>query len=224
MSTLTVAQELQLVAQAKKGDREAFGELVRSMEARVFRMAMQILRNQEEAEDAMQDGLLKAYEKLGSFTGMSRFSTWATRIVINECLMRLRSRGGYTFTSIDEPLGEEETGAGLDLRDWEENPEQRYSRQQLREILNEALAGLGEEYRVVVVLRDVEGLTNEEAAEELGITISAVKSRLLRGRLALRQRLTRHFMRKSRSDAKAKLSIEHLFASLVPLSPLQAAE
>ena len=97
---------------------------------------------------------------------------------------------------------------------------ERFSRQQLREILNEALDGLSEEYRVAVVLRDVEGFSNEEAAEELGISVSEVKSRLLRGRLALRQRLTRHFLRKNRAAAKSAsaFSLENVFASLVPLA------
>jgi len=215
MNALTVAQENKLVQQAKKGSHAAFSELVRSMEARVFRVAVQILRNQQEAEDAMQDGLLKAYEKLSTFTGLSRFSTWATRIVINECLMRLRSQHQHAFTSIDEPVSDE-AETGMDLRSWEANPEERYSRQQLRDILNEALEGLSEEYRVVVVLRDVEGLTNEEAAEELGVSVSAVKSRLLRGRLALRQRLPRHFLRRQR-DSKQPFSLQNMFASLVPL-------
>jgi len=215
MNALTVTQENKLVQQAKKGDRQAFTELVRSMEARVYRVALQILRNQQEAEDAMQDGLLKAYEKLGTFTGLSRFSTWATRIVINECLMRLRSNSHHAFTSIDAPVSEE-SEAGMDLRSWDANPEERFSQQQLREVLNQALEGLSEEYRVVVVLRDVEGLSNEETAEELGISVSAVKSRLLRGRLALRQRLTRHFLRRQR-DTQQTFSMQNIFASLVPL-------
>lgn len=216
MNAMTQAQENMLIQKARKGSREAFSELVTSVEARVYRVALQILRNQQDAEDALQDGLLKAYQKLGSFNGASRFSTWATRIVINECLMRLRSQNGHAFTSIDEPINDE-TGAGMDLRAWDESPEERFSRQQLREILNQALEGLAEEYRVVVVLRDVEGLSNEEVAEELGISVSAVKSRLLRGRLALRQRLTRHFMRRQR-DNKQPLALQNIFASLVPLA------
>ena len=108
----------------------------------------------------------------------------------------------------------------MDLRDWDDNPEQRYSQQQLRGILNDALAGLAEDYRVVVVLRDVEGLSNEETAAELGITITAVKSRLLRGRLALRQRLSRHFLRRARTVKQKQhaFSPELIFTSLVPLA------
>ncbi len=215
MSIMTQAQENNLIHRAKKGSREAFAELVQHVEARVYRVALQILRNQQDAEDAMQDGLLKAYEKLGSFNGASRFSTWATRIVINECLMRLRSRHNHSLTSIDEPVNDE-TEMGMDLRAWNENPEERFSRQQLQEILNQALDGLAEEYRMVVMLRDIEGLSSEEAAAELGISVAAVKSRLLRGRLALRQRLTRHFMRRQR-EIKQPFSLGNIFASLVPL-------
>jgi RNA polymerase sigma-70 factor (ECF subfamily) len=222
MNALTAAQETQLVRMAQQGDRQAFSELISAMEARIFRVALQICRNQEEAEDAMQDGLLKAYQKLATFNGASRFSTWATRIVINECLMRLRSAGQRFFTSIDEPKNDD-GDLVLELCAWEENPEQRISRQQLRSLLDEALRGLDEDYRVVVLLRDVEGLTNEETAQELGISVAAVKSRLLRGRLALRQRLTRTFMRKSRASAPgAAFDMQHLFATLLPLAPAAA--
>ena len=218
MNALTTTQEAQLVKRAQAGDQQAFSELVSASEARIYRVALQILRNEHEAEDAMQDGMLKAYEKLATFNGGSRFSTWVTRIVINECLMRLRSRNQHSFTSVDEP--EEDGAPAMDLRDWDEDPEQRYSRQQLREILNEALAGLAEDYRVVVVLRDVEGLSNEETAQQLGISITAVKSRLLRGRMALRQRLSRHFLRRARTVAQKQqaISLNAIFASLVPLA------
>jgi RNA polymerase sigma-70 factor (ECF subfamily) len=144
----------------------------------------------------LQDAFLKAYEHLDRFEGHSKFYTWLVRIAVNEALMKLRKRKGDRTVSLDEPM---ETGEETVMREiavWEDNPEQRYSREEMQTILDEAVASLKPDFRTVFTLRDIEELSTEETAEALGISVPAVKSRLLRARLALRERLTRQFRRK----------------------------
>jgi RNA polymerase sigma-70 factor, ECF subfamily len=197
-STIAAAQpdESLLVQRAKAGDPEAFTELVERYQRKIFRLAKNITRNDEDAEDVLQEAFLKAYEHLGSFEGNSKFYTWIVRIAVNEALMKLRKRKGDKEVSLDEPvdLGEEEVKREVAV--WEDNPEQRYGRDEMQHILNEAVEGLKEDFRTVFVLRDIEELSTEETAESLGISVPAVKSRLLRARLALREKLTRKFKRK----------------------------
>jgi RNA polymerase sigma-70 factor, ECF subfamily len=181
-----------LVAAAKRGDAQAFEELVNRYEGKIFRLTMNITRNREDAEDAMQDAFLKSYSHLQDFQEDSRFYTWLVRIAANEALMRLRKRRGNVF-SLDEPVeGEEDLMPG-ELEDWGPSPEQRFAQTEMHEILSEGIDELKPDFRVVFVLRDVEGLSTEEAAQVLGISVPAIKSRLLRARLKLRQRLHRHF-------------------------------
>src|SRR6266567_7152534 len=185
-----------LVARAQAGDQDAFSALVAEYSRKIYRLAKNITRNDEDAEDVLQEAFLKAYEHLDSFEGNSKFYTWIVRIAVNEALMKLRKRRGDKEVSLDEPvdLGEEEVKREVAV--WEDNPEQRYSREEMQQILNEAVDGLKEDFRTVFVLRDIEELSTEETAEALKISIPAVKSRLLRARLALRERLTRQFKRK----------------------------
>lgn len=193
-----------LVEKAKAGDQQAFTDLVSRYKRKIYRLAKNITRNDEDAEDVLQDAFLKAYEHLDTFEGNSRFYTWIVRIAVNEALMKLRKRRGDREVSLDEPvaLGEEEVKREIAV--WEDNPEQRYSREEMQQILNEAVDGLKEDFRTVFVLRDIEELSTEETAEALNISIPAVKSRLLRARLALREKLTRRFKRKG-EDAFAYL-------------------
>jgi RNA polymerase sigma-70 factor (ECF subfamily) len=181
-----------LVAAAKRGDAQAFEELVNRYEAKIFRLTMNITRNHEDAEDAMQDAFLKSYSHLKDFQEDSRFYTWLVRIAANEALMRLRKRRGNHF-SIDEPVEGEEDLIPRELQDWGPSPEQRFAQTEMHEILSDAIDKLEPDFRVVFVLRDVEELSTEETAQALGISVPAVKSRLLRARLKLRQKLDRHF-------------------------------
>ncbi len=198
-STTAPSEELLLVQKAQAGDAEAFTELVNRYQRKVYRLAKNITRNDEDAEDVLQEAFLKAYEHLGSFEGNSKFYTWIVRIAVNEALMKLRKRRGDKEVSLDEPvdLGEEEVKREIAV--WEDNPEQRYTREEIGQILNEAVETLKEDFRTVFVLRDIEELSTEETAEALGISVPAVKSRLLRARLALREKLTRKFKRKDDS-------------------------
>ena len=183
-----------LVAAAKRGDVHAFEELVNRYEAKIFRLTMNITRNREDAEDAMQDAFLKSYAHLKDFQEDSRFYTWLVRIAANEALMRLRKRRPNQF-SFDEPVEGEEDLMPRELQDWGPSPEQRFAQTEMHEILSEVIDKLEPDFRVVFVLRDVEELSTEETAKVLGISVPAVKSRLLRARLKLRQRLDRYFRR-----------------------------
>lgn len=189
-----------LVNAARKGDIGAFEELVRRYDRNVFRIAQHITQNREDAEDVVQDAFLKAYQNLGQFQGQSKFYTWLVRIAVNEALMRLRRRRPERMVSLDEDVKTEEDSMPREIADWTPNPEQQYNQAELKDILSRTIQGLPTSFRTVFVLRDVEGLSTEETAEALGLSIPAVKSRLLRARLQLRERLTKYFRKKRDGD------------------------
>lgn len=180
-----------LVAAAKSGDAAAFEELVSRYESKIFRLTMNITRNREDAEDATQDAFLKSYSHLKTFQGDSRFYTWLVRIAANEALMRLRKRRPNQF-SLDEPI-EGDDLMPRELQDWGPSPEQRFAQTEMRQILSGVIDELEPDYRTVFVLRDIEELSTEDTASTLGISVPAVKSRLLRARLKLREKLDRYF-------------------------------
>jgi RNA polymerase sigma-70 factor (ECF subfamily) len=188
--------ESTLVAQAREGDKIAFGELVRRYEGKIFRLAQHITQNREDAEDVLQETFLKAYEHLDQFQGNSKFYTWVVRIAVNQSLMKLRRRKTDRSVSLDETIDTGEDTIVREIAAWGEDPEERFSREELGEILDSAVKGLETPYRSVFVLRDIEELSTEETANALWLSIPAVKSRLLRARLQLREKLTRQFKRK----------------------------
>src|SRR5260370_25316630 len=194
-----VSDELALVASAKAGDVSAFEELVRRYDRNVFRIAQHITQNREDAEDVVQDDFLKAYTNLGQFQGQSKFYTWLVRIAVNEALMKLRRRRPGVV-SLDEEVKTEDDSLPREVADWSPNPEQQYNQAELKEILSKTVQGLPPSFRTVFVLRDVEGLSTEETAEALELSIPAVKSRLLRARLQLRERLNRFFQKRVSGD------------------------
>jgi RNA polymerase sigma-70 factor, ECF subfamily len=196
-----VSEELALVRAAKAGDDSAFEELVRRYDRNVFRIAQHITQNREDAEDVVQDAFLKAYQNLGQFQGQSKFYTWLVRIAVNEALMRLRRRRPERMVSLDEDVKTEDDSVPREVADWSPNPEQQYSQAELKDILTRTIQGLPPSFRTVFVLRDVEGLSTEEAAEALDLSIPAVKSRLLRARLQLRERLSRYFQKRNGGDS-----------------------
>ncbi len=202
MATIQVTEgseqhpDVALVASAVAGDVHAFETLIRKYDRQIFRIAQHITQNREDAEDVVQDAFLKAYEKLDQFQGNSKFYTWLVRIAVNESLMRLRKRRTGKMVSIDEDIETDEGSVPRDLADWSPNPEQNYSQAELAKILRKTIQGLPPGFRVVFVLRDVDGLSTEETAEMLGLSVPAVKSRLLRARLQLRERLSRYFRSK----------------------------
>jgi RNA polymerase sigma-70 factor (ECF subfamily) len=195
-----VSDELALVQSAKAGDVSAFEELVKRYDRNVFRIAQHITQNREDAEDVVQDAFLKAYSNLAQFQGQSKFYTWLVRIAVNEALMKLRRRRPERMVSLDEDVKTEDDSLPREVADWSPNPEQQYTQAELRDILTKTIQGLPATFRTVFVLRDVEGLSTEETAEALELSVPAVKSRLLRARLQLRERLNRYFQRHESGD------------------------
>jgi RNA polymerase sigma-70 factor (ECF subfamily) len=188
--------ETTLVAQSREGDTAAFGELVRRYEGKIFRLAQHVTQNREDAEDVLQETFMKAYEHLDQFQGNSKFYTWIVRIAVNQALMKLRRRKTDKSVSLDETIDTGEDTMVREIAAWDEDPEQRFSRDELGGILDTAVESLDPPYRSVFVLRDIDELSTEETADALGLSVPAVKSRLLRARLQLREKLTRYFKRK----------------------------
>ena len=196
--------EATLVVQARDGDDKAFAELVRRYEGKIFRLAQHVTQNREDAEDVLQETFMKAYEHLDQFKGDSKFYTWIVRIAVNQALMKLRRRKTDKSVSLDETIDTGEDTLVREIAAWDEDPEQRFSRDELGTILDSAIHSLEPPYRSVFVLRDIEELSTEETADALNLSVPAVKSRLLRARLQLREKLTRYFKRKG-DDAFAYL-------------------
>jgi RNA polymerase sigma-70 factor, ECF subfamily len=186
--------ESTLVAEAQAGNAGAFTTLVKQYDRYIYRLALNITGNQQDAEDVLQEALLKAYTKLGQFHGESRFYTWLVRIAVNEALMKLRKRASEKNVSLDEPVGGDDQKLVLrEIEDWADNPEQRYAKVELQKILNETVSKLEPQFRTVFVLRDIENFSTEETAQMMGLSVPAVKSRLLRARLKARELLSEYF-------------------------------
>ncbi len=173
----------------RDGETDLFYELVRPYERRVYSAAFVILRNAADAEDAAQEAILKAFKHIRQFRQEARFSTWLIQIAVNEARMRRRKN----HADLIEPIADRPDEVGnyipRDFADWREIPSETLERKEIREKLAEALASLGEIYREVFVLRDMQHLSIEETAEALGISTASVKTRLLRARLMLRDLL-----------------------------------
>ncbi len=192
--TQGVCDEHSLVAKAKSGHDDAFGELYKRHRRKAYCTALRILRNQQDAEDAVQRAFQRALVKLQRFREDSTFSTWLTRIVINEALMLLRQR------RVREPLHENGVVAaqgddGVELADGRPTPEEILCESERRATLRQAIAELRENLRVVVLHRELQGLTSAETARRLGLTVSAVKARTCHARRFLRKHLERKLKR-----------------------------
>jgi RNA polymerase sigma-70 factor, ECF subfamily len=189
-----IDDELQLVTAARAGDISAFENLVNRYERKIFRLGMNITGNREDAEDVMQEAFLKAYQHLPEFEGNSRFYTWLVRIAVNQALMKLRKRRPNQV-SLDEEIETGDDSFFRDVEDWGPSPAERFEQTQLHDILNSAISELDPSFRIVFQLRDIEEMSTEETADVLHLSVPAVKSRLLRARLKLRQKLNRYFRR-----------------------------
>ena len=193
--------DVALVEAAREGDMNAFEELVHRHGRRVYRTLAAILGDPEEARDAMQDTFLKAFNCLSSFEGRSKFATWLLTVAANGGLQRLRER--KPMESLDAAASE----SGEDFRPrqvqaWTDNPEQKYAKLEMQRIVEQEVRKLPAKYRVVVVLRDIEQISTEEAASVLGLGVPALKARLLRARLMLREALTPHFSEPAAAGAR----------------------
>lgn len=179
-----------LVARAQAGSRSAFGELYERHRTRIYHAAFRILRNAQDAEDAVQRSFQRAFTNLGKFRGDSAFATWMTRIAINEALMMLRQRRSETRVVQNSSDGEYESSA-VDLTDEGPTPEEVLFANERRDIVSQAIACLRESLRTVVVLRELQGLTVRETARHLGLSVAAVKARVFHAKRCLHQHLER---------------------------------
>jgi RNA polymerase sigma-70 factor (ECF subfamily) len=195
VAAATEWNEEKLIRAGQRGDRQAVETLFRRYERQLFRTALRILGNAEDAEDALQDGLLSAFRNFRRFEGRSQFSTWLTRIVINAALMRRRSAKARPAVSLDETPREEELPASERFADDGPNPEQVFAGTELREMISANLEELSPLLRTAFLLREVEGYSTGEAAKKLGVTENTLKARLWRARHQLAERLGRRLRR-----------------------------
>ncbi|HEX9253095.1 MAG TPA: sigma-70 family RNA polymerase sigma factor [Ignavibacteriaceae bacterium] len=185
-------EESKLVELAKSGDRQALAQLVKNNEQTVYNFSFKICRDRDKAEHTMQETFLSMIKSLHQFDGNSKLSTWLYRIVSNHCLMLARKDKSKTFVSIDN---DDELYEDKYTADWSNIPNQNIENVELKKILDESIDKLSPEYRIVFLLRDVEGLSTEETAELTDLSIPAVKSRLHRARAFLRKELNEAFSR-----------------------------
>ena len=185
-------EESKLVELAKSGDRQALAQLVKNNEQTVYNFSFKICRNRDKAEHIMQETFFSMIKSLHQFDGNSKISTWLYKIVSNHCLMLARKDKSKTFVSIDN---DDELYEDKYTADWSNIPNQNIENTELRKILDESIDKLSPEYRIVFLLRDVEGLSTEETAELTELTVPAVKSRLHRARAFLRKELNEAFSR-----------------------------
>ncbi len=181
----------ELVRLSQNGREDAFAELMRRNASSAFKLALSILKERQEAEDEVQNAFWKAFQHIGQFQLDSKFSTWMTRIVVNQCLMRLRQTRRVRFLFLDDTLIGEERGT-LELVDGGRGPESEVGSKEIRGLLQKEIRRIPPLLRNVFVLRDVNELPMPEVAKKLGISVAAAKSRLLRARLELRTRLEKH--------------------------------
>jgi RNA polymerase sigma-70 factor (ECF subfamily) len=179
----------ELVAMAKAGDKDAFGLLVERHESKVYGLCLKMLGNPEDAEDVLQEVFIKAFQALPGFREEARFSTWLYRIAHNACLMRIRKKKLETV-SLDRPLDVEEGNIQRDVTDWSTDPRADVMSEELSSVLTQHINELSPDNRIVFVLRDIHGLSTDDTASVLGLSVPAVKSRLHRARLYLRERLS----------------------------------
>jgi len=191
----TEVSAAELVRLAKAGDLTAFEELVSRHERQVYSLALRMLQNTHDAEDVTQQALVSAIQHLNGFRGDASFATWLNRIATFAALKVIRKRKGLDTISLEEATEPQEDHDSIPhpeyIADWRQSPEQLVERNEIRQLLDAALAQLDEKYRLVFLLRDVEGLSVKETAEALGLGEGNVKMRLLRARLQLREQLTR---------------------------------
>ena len=180
-----------LVKRAQQGDTAAFDELVRRYTSIVYRVLYKILRHEEDTQDALQDTFVSAYRALPRFRQDARFSTWIYRIATNAALMKARARKN-NLVSLDHPTEDPDAQSAWELPDWSATPDEEIMTGETRRIMEDAIQALPPEQRAAFVLHDIQDLSSAETAQAMGITVSAVNSRLHRARVFLRDRIGRH--------------------------------
>jgi RNA polymerase sigma-70 factor (ECF subfamily) len=185
-----------LVERVRAGDKSAFEVLMHRYEDKVFRLAVGMMKNREDALDAVQDAFLNVYRKIDTFRGESAFSTWLYKISLNSVYMKLRSRSRHELTEplevLEKILDPAKTRILMPPAGWSARADNELLRKELSLKLRDAVEALPEEYRAIFTLREVEELSNQEVADILGLSLAATKTRLHRARLFLRQRLSKY--------------------------------
>jgi RNA polymerase sigma-70 factor (ECF subfamily) len=196
--------DLDLVHASKHGDVAAFEQLVKRYDRKLLRIAQGITHNREDSQDAVQEAFFKAFQNLSQFREDSQFSTWLIRITVNQSLMKLRKQRTIKEVSLDEDFQSDGNVLPMEVIDWAPNPEQLYWSSELGDILVNTLKELRPILRAVFILRDIEGLTTERTAEVLNLSHAAIKARLWRARLQLREHLNMYFGKQT-AFARAQL-------------------
>ena len=204
--TTVASDDLHLVHASKNGDVAAFELLVKRYDRKLFRIAQHVTHNREDAQDVVQEAFLKAFQHLGGFREDSKFSTWLIRITLNQSLMKLREQRCSREVPLDEDFQADGEMLPMEIADWAPDPEHLYRTSELQDILIKELRELRPILRAVFVLRDIEGLSIAQTAEALNLSYSAVKARLWRGRLQLRERLNKYFKKETESARMALCS------------------
>ena len=188
------SEDILLLERIKKGDSEAFETLVEKYETKVFHLAMRFTRNEEDAEEVLQDVFTTLHRKLDLFQGKSAFSSWLYRIVVNAAFMKLRKRRQTPTVHLEDlaPLTKQQVLDGD--HNFENQIDKHAQNQELQDVMRSAIDRLPDQYRAVFILRDVNGFSNQEASEVLGLSVPAIKSRLHRSRLMLRKKLQRYYL------------------------------
>src|SRR3989442_8956531 len=187
------SDDLDLAHATQNGDVSAFEQLVGRYDRKLLRIAQHVTHNAEDSQDAVQEAFFKAFQHLGEFREDSQFSTWLIRITVNQALMKLRKRRTTKEVSLDEDFQADQDMLPREVADWAPNPEELYRASELRDILIKTLKELRPILRTVFVLRDIEGLSIDQTAEVLNLSLAAVKARLWRARLQLRELLNEYF-------------------------------
>jgi len=191
--SITLETDKSLVQRSKAGDFQAFDVLTSRYGGRIYNLIRRMLGDPEEAKDVLQETFLNALRNLKNLRNGKNFAPWIFRIATNQSLMKLRQKKGYPVKSLDEPLIDGEEELPRELTDSSLDPAEVFAHRELKTIIDEAINSLPELYRAVLLLKDVEGFTSREVAKMLNLSTAAVKSRLLRGRLAVRRKLAEFF-------------------------------
>jgi RNA polymerase sigma-70 factor, ECF subfamily len=197
-TTQALTADAALIERIRAGETDLFLQLIQPYEKSIYLLAYSVLKNEADAEDAAQETVLKAFKYLQQLSSGEKFKSWVLQIAMNEARIRRRKDRKYLFESIEEGFEQEETGEFMpqQLADWREIPSEALERKEVREQLNKALYELPDKYSQIFLLRDVQQLEEDEAAEVLGISRSAAKARLHRARLQLREKLTPMFKKR----------------------------
>lgn len=212
MAKKKLSEDLMLIQKIRKGDQIAFEQLIEKYETKVFHLAMRFTKNEEDAEEVLQDVFMTLHRKLELFQGKSAFSSWLYRIVVNAAFMKLRKRRQQPAVLLED-LAPHTREKALDGECYQENHVEKFTQnEEIKSVLLSAVNRLPEQYRSVFVMRDVNGFSNQETSEVLGLSVPAIKSRLHRSRLMLRKKLIRYYLEFTGKKEIPKEFLEELAA------------